>query len=149
MHVALVLLGLFAGDAPKAPDGARFGVAPDLTAYPQAKPEETLASVLRAIEKKEWGYLVAQLADPAFVDGRVKTFAGRFQDQVEDTQARLDPATVKLLQRFQKEGEWRKADSETMVVVKDLPDRFLFFRKIGDRWYLEHRARPTSPPADR
>ncbi len=141
MVFALVLAGLLSGDAPRTQEGPRFGVAPDLAAFPQARPEETLASVLKAIELKWWDYLAAQLADPAFIDQRVKTFGGLFADQVDDLRARLDPATVKLLHRFQKEGEWHRSDTETTLALKDLPDRILFFRKIGARWYLEHRSK--------
>jgi len=143
MYGALVVLSLLAWDTAKTPEGTRYGVAPDLTLFPQGKPEETMASILKAIEMKKWDYLAAQLADPNFIDQRVKIFGGRFADQVDDMRARLDPSTVKLLQRFQKDGEWRKAAKETMVALKDMPDRFLFFRKIGDRWYLEHRSKPA------
>lgn len=141
MLLPLLLAGLLAGDTPKPSDGPRFGVTPDLRTFPQEMPEATLASVLKAIDQKKWDYLAAQLADPDFIDQRVKTFAGRFADQVDDTRARLDPAAVKLLERFQKEGEWRKSETETQLALKDLPDRFLFFRKIGARWYLEHRSK--------
>ncbi len=146
MYGVLMVLSLLAGDTPKAAEGARQGVAPDLTQFPQSKPEETLASILKGIELKKWDYLAAQLADPDFIDERVKTFGGRFAEVVDDLRARLDPSTVKLLQRYQKDGEWRKADRETMVALKDVPDRFLFFRKIGDRWYLEHRSKPGVKP---
>ncbi len=145
MHVALVLLSLLAGQPAKGPDAPRHGVAADLADFPQGTPEQTLGSVLKAIDRKRWDYLVAQLADPDFIDQRVKTHGGRFAEQVEDTRARLDPGTVKLFQRFLKDGEWKKADKETMVSLKDVPDRFLFFRKIGQRWYLEHRSKPSKP----
>jgi hypothetical protein len=138
----IVLPGLSAGQEKENKDGARYGVALNLTTYPQAKPQETLASVLKAVEDKRMDYLTAQLSDPVFVDGRVKVFGGRFQDQVEDARARLDPSTIKLLKSFAKEGEWRVADKEAMLVLKDIKDRFVFFRKIGDRWFMEHRSKP-------
>ena len=50
----------------------RYGIALNLRAYPQATPKETLASVLQAIEQKRFDYLMAQLAEPSFVDERVK-----------------------------------------------------------------------------
>jgi hypothetical protein len=152
MRMALVMIvglatavGLTGAEKAGVKDGPRYGVALDLAAYPQGKPQETLASVLKAVENKRLDYVVAQLSDPAFIDARVKTFGGRFADQVEDTRARLDPATVKLLQRFLKDGEWRVADKEAMVVLKDMKDRFLFLEKNGDRWFLLHRSKAARP----
>jgi hypothetical protein len=139
----LIVSGLPAAEGEKSKDGSRFGVALDLAAYPQGKAEETLASVLKAIENKRLDYLAAQLSDPVFIDGRVKLFGGHFQDQVDDTRARLDPSTIKLLQRFAKEGEWRPGEKETMVALKDIKDRFVFFHKIGDRWFMDHRSKPA------
>ena len=92
-----------------AADGTRYGIAPDLKTYPQATAKETLASVIKAVEDKRVDYVVAQLADPAFVDDRVKRlYGGRFEQQVEDTRARLDPLTIKQLQRFLKDGDWQR-----------------------------------------
>lgn len=124
--------------------GTRYGVHLDLDTYPQGKPQETLASVLKAIADKRPDYMVAQLSDPAFIDYRIKTFGGRFADQVEDTRARLDPATVKLLQHFLKDGDWQVADKEAMVLLKDVKDRSLFFQKSANRWFLLHRSKPAS-----
>ena len=89
-------LGAFAAGA-----GERYGVAPDLKTYPQATPKEALASALKAAEAGRFDYLAAQLADPAWVDERIKRlYGGRFEDQVEEARARLDPPTLKLLRRF-------------------------------------------------
>jgi hypothetical protein len=142
----IALPGLAGAQEKESKDAKRYGVALDLTTYPQGKPQETFQSVLKAIENKRFDYLAAQLSDPVFIDGRVKLFGGRFEDQVEDTRARLDPSTVKLLQRFAKDGEWRTADKEAMLVLKDNKDRFVFFRKIGDRWFMEHRSQPDKTP---
>ena len=101
-------LSLRQGDD-KSKDSTRFGVPLDLAIYPQSKPSDAMASVLKAIDNKRLDYLAAQLADPAFIDARVKVFGGRFQDQVDDLRARLDPSTVKLLNRYARDGEWRLA----------------------------------------
>jgi hypothetical protein len=123
-------------------DGTRYGVAVDLKTYPQATAREALASVLKAAEAKRFDYLVAQLADPAFVDDRVKRlYGGRFEDQVEDTRARLDPSTVKLLGRFLKDGEWKEEADGVTVQLKDC-ERRLYFKKDKDRWFMEHASRP-------
>ena len=120
---------------------ARFGIALDLKAYPQGTAKETLASVLKAVEAKRVDYLVAQLADPAFVNDRVKRlYGGRFEEQVEDTRARLDPFTVKLLARFQKDGDWQEDGSRVTVRLKD-QERCLYFKKENGRWFLEHTSK--------
>lgn len=139
---AIALIALMATISSAADkDAARYGVAVDLAAFPQGKPQEALTSVLKAVEQKRFDYLAAQLADPDFIDSRVKLFGGRFQEQVDDTRARLDPSTVKLLQRFLTEGDWKVADKEAIVLLKDVKDRTLFFRKIGERWFMENRTR--------
>ena len=71
VSAALIFLISSAALADDAP-AKRFGVEPDLKTFPQATPKETLASVLKAIEGKRADYIVAHLADPEFVDRRVK-----------------------------------------------------------------------------
>src|SRR5262245_61113248 len=62
-----------------AQDTARYGISLDVKTYPQATAKEALASVLKAIDARKIDYLVAQLADPSFVDDRVKrVYAGKF-----------------------------------------------------------------------
>jgi hypothetical protein len=103
---------------------ARYGIAPDLKAFPQAMAKEALASVLKAVEAQRIDYLVAQLADPAFVDDRVKRlYAGQFEPQVEDTRTRLDPPTVELLKRFLKDGEWTEDKERVTVRLKDVSEK--------------------------
>lgn len=126
-----------------AADGTRYGIAPDLTTYPQGTAKDTLTSVLKAVENKRLDYVVAQLADPAFVDDRVKRlYSGRFEQQVEDTRARLDPLTIKQLQRFLKDGDWQQDKDRVTVRLKD-DKRCLYFKKDKDRWFMEHGSKPA------
>jgi hypothetical protein len=121
-------------------DAPRYGIAPDPKAYPQATPQQALASVLKAVEARRFDYLAAQLADPSFVDDRVKRlFGGRFEQQVEETANQFSPVAARLLGRFLKDGEWSVGKDAANVVLKDLKDRAVFFCKIGGRWYLENR----------
>jgi hypothetical protein len=139
--LALVCVGLRGDGEVKAT--MRYGIALDLAAYPQGTPREALASVLKAIENKRFDYLVAQLADPQFVDDRIKRLeGGRFEQRVEDTRARLDPGAVKQLRRFLQDGEWSSGDAEVVVRLKDVPGRCVYLKKIDGRWYLEHRSGP-------
>lgn len=143
----LLILTSVAGRAgePAKGDGARHGIVADLKSYPQGTAKETLASVLKAIDAGRFDYLVAQLADPAWVDDRVaRLYGGRFAEQVEDARARLDPGAVKLLRRFLKDGEWTPDKEQESVHLKDLSDRGVFFVQKDGRWFLEHRSKPGS-----
>ena len=147
MRVAVgCVLGLACAASLLATEGAapagRYGVAVDLSTYAQGTPKETLASVLKAAAAGKFEYLAAQLADPAFIDERVKALGGDFAEQVKDTQARLDPPTLKQLHRFLDDGDWTVGDAEASVRLKELEDRAVFFRKIDGRWYMEHRSKP-------
>src|SRR6266852_2049926 len=78
-----------------AQDGAdkkaakRFGIATDLKPFPQAEPKETLGSLLKAVDAKRVDYVLAQLADPEWVDRRVKETGGGFAALVEECTARF------------------------------------------------------------
>jgi hypothetical protein len=138
--------------APKEEPPKRYGIEANLRDYPQETPKQTLASVLQAIDKGRINYLLAHLADPAFVDQRVKQFyGGNFDELVRETSDKLtsNPDAVKELRRFLKEGEWEAAETTATVKLKDIKDRQVFFRKIGQRWYLENRRRPEPPKTDR
>jgi hypothetical protein len=131
--------------APKDTPPRRYGIEANLRDYPQETPKETLASVLTAIERGRINYLLAHLADPAFVDNRVKViYGGDFEELVRETTNKLadNPNSTKELQRFLKEGEWEAGDTSASVKLKDIKDRQVFFRKIGKRWYLENRQKP-------
>jgi hypothetical protein len=124
-----------------AVDGTRYDIAPDLKTYPQGTAKEAVASVLKAVEAKRVDYVVAQLADPAFVDDRIKRlYGGRFEQQVEDTRARLDPLTIKQLQRFLKDGDWQQDKDRVTVRLKD-DKRCLYFKKGSGRWFMEHASK--------
>lgn len=126
-----------------AENGARYGVAPDLATYPQDSPKATLASVLKAADAGKFDYLSAQLADPSFIDARVKElFGGDFTEQVNDARARLDSSALKELRRFLSDGEWKIDAAEASVHLKDVSDRAVAFRHIDGRWFLEHSSKP-------
>jgi hypothetical protein len=146
MHAALgIVAGLLAisagppADAPKKLAN-RYGLAADLKTYPQATPKEALGSALKAVEKKRFDYLVAHLADPDFVDDRVRrVYGGHFDEQVDDTRARLDPGTLKQLRALLEGGVWEVNKTTATARRKGDKDRFLRLKAIGGRWFLEHR----------
>jgi len=127
---------------------ARYGIEPDLDHYPQATPKETLASVLQAIQRERINYLLAHLADPAFVDERVRGAGRDFEAVVRETTTKLadNPQSVQELQRFLQEGEWESSDTAASAQLKDVKDRRVFLRKIRSRWFLENRQETKKEP---
>lgn len=126
----------------------RYGVVAIFNKYPQKTPRETLESVIKAMEAQHVDYVLAHLTDPAFVDRRVKEYGGKFDELVEESRTKLagSPATVKLLRRFLKDGEWDidKEKNTAAVKLKDLREQQVFLKKVGDRWYMENRIKPMA-----
>ncbi len=151
MRTAVVLLlivasgsALLAQPPKKALPAKRYRIELDLPKFPQATAKETLASVLKAIESRKIDYLLAQLADPEYVDRRVKQMhAGNFDGMVEETTAKLanDPGAIKKLRRFLNEAAWETQDATAIARLPDAPER-IYLRKIGDRWFFENQDRP-------
>ena len=134
---AVTLAGTLAAEPP----AKRFGVEADLKTFPQGTPQEALASVLKAVEQKRADYILAHLADPQFVDDRVKLTG--HDELLADTTAKLigDPGAAKQLQRFLKEGEWTTEDATATVTHKEMGDKVVSFRKIDGRWFLQQPNR--------
>lgn len=138
----LLLLALFASPA-LAETPVRYGVAPDAKAYPQATAKEALSSVVAAVKSRRIDYIVAHLADPTFIDERVKTVhGGQFTGQVSDTTTRLEEPAAQLLARFHKEGKWTIDRDRATVELEDVPDRVVRLLQVGGAWYLVNRYDP-------
>jgi hypothetical protein len=139
--------------AAQTQEGARYGFDVLESKYPQKTPENTLASVIKAIETKKFEYLMAQLADPAYVDKKVEEYKNLFTGKEESRTLlafeRLaketakyfqdDPLLVKDLKRFAKDGIWKMEGAKAMCTTKALPGRQVFMRKIQNRWFLENK----------
>jgi len=121
---------------------ARYRVAADLKTYPQGTAKDAFAAVLKAIENKRIDYLLAQLADPDWVDGRVNVYEGGFDELVKETTAKLDPPAVKRLGRFLKDGEFETLGSTAVVRLKGVKDRVVRLRRADGRWYLQSFNKP-------
>jgi hypothetical protein len=140
--VLLCATGAFPQSPTETKPAARYGVEPDLLDYPQAKPQDALASVLKAIEAGQIRYLLAQLADPTWVDQRVRqVHGGKFEAMVEETTSKLsnDRAGSKELERFSREGTWEVGGDRATATLKEVPNRQVFMRKLNGRWFLESR----------
>lgn len=145
--VLVLLLGgacLAPAAAQQGQPGKRHGIEADRKTYPQDSPKEALASVLKAIDAKRIDYLLAHLADPKFVDGRVEAYGGKFEELLKETKAKLldDPGAAKLLRQFLEKGEWKIEDDTASVRLKDVADRWGWFRKMDGRWFFENRKKP-------
>jgi hypothetical protein len=141
--MAWVCLNSAEAQAPKL--DKRYGIEVDPENFSQKTPKDTLNSILKAVQMKKINYVVAHLADPAFVDKRVKeVHGGKFEEMVKETATQLmdSPDTLKQLRQFIKDGEWEEQDTTASAKLKDLKDR-VFLRKLEDRWFLENRKAPA------
>lgn len=153
LSLALLLLSVTAGQSRQSEAekkiAPRFGVDADLDRYPQATAKDALRSVLKAIEAKKFDYLLAHLADPKFVDDRVKDAGGKFEVMVRETARKFerDPEAFRVLRKFLSDGTW-PADPGDAVEVKceSVRGQQLFLKKIGNRWFLENRTRADKEP---
>jgi len=155
--LALTFAGALAtaqDDKKKSP--RRYGLAVDETTYPQQSPNDAMKSIGTALDRKRFDYLLAHMADPAYVDYWVERYKGEIP-QGKDEGKRLlafdklmretiqyfqnDPLIVKDLRLFAKEGKWTVAEDGTTAIgaVEAIPARKVFLKKIGDRWFLENR----------
>jgi len=64
-----------------------------------------------------------------------------FKQLVKDVAQKLldDPQVVKDLSRILRDGAFVDADPVTTASHPDIKNRTLYFKKIGDRWFLENR----------
>jgi len=176
---------LLAGVAAAQPDGVppRFDVIHNPEVYFQDTPQRTLSSVLDALGRDRYDYVVAHLLDPAFVDARLGATQAYFErvaaDQMAQTVAasalraadldarvrtvglRLnvqdftrqirrkladEPDHLRDLGRFARDGQFQAAGETATATLQDVTDRALYFKKVGDRWFLENR-KDDRPPA--
>src|SRR5437868_3059152 len=121
MHILIPILAVLL----TAESETRYKQELDLKKYPQDTPKHALGSFIQCIENKDIDYCLAQLADPEFVDQRVKDIGGHFEDLVKEAKRKLvyDPATLKLLKRLAEDGEWKTKDEEATLTLKDVADK--------------------------
>jgi hypothetical protein len=140
LTIALGLAAPAAAQDEKAPP-PRFDVRADLENYPQKTPKEAFTSAIKAIERKRFDYLVAHVIDPAWVDARLRDTASTFANVVADVGRYLgeEPGVLREFRRFLSEGEFQEAGETTVVRLKDVKDRQVYLKKVGERWFLENR----------
>jgi hypothetical protein len=144
-----------AGD--KTTPQKRFGIELNTKNYPQATPKEGLESFLKALGEKEFRYMMAYLADPAFVDKRVTMFMAEMNPQLSEKEKKSlsfdklvqrttenfeqDPTKIKELQRFLKDGDWEEGDREAVAKLKNIQTRKVFMKKVDYGWVLQDREK--------
>lgn len=131
----------------------RFGFDVDDITFPQKTPKEAMTSIAKALERKKVDYLLAQLADPAYVDYWVDQYKDDFPLGKEEGKRLLafdrlaretnryfenDPLIVKDLRAFAKLAEWKEEEGVAIGTVETIPARKVFLKKIGDRWFLKN-----------
>src|SRR5438874_1381611 len=85
--ISLTLLaGVHAQTGDKSKAAPRYGIDLDAKKYPQSNPKEALGSVLKAVGEKEFAYMLAHLADPDFVDSRVKEYMKQISGALSEAQ---------------------------------------------------------------
>jgi len=159
MRFALLLTAFLAVAGLAAQDNTepekRYGFEISLEGFPQAKPEETLKSVIKAVQENKIDYLLARLADPTFVDKQVAEKAALFQGKEEakkilgfnmlvkqtEEHFRDDPTLVRELKTILEKGEWSIENDQGVAKFALLPGRAVFVKQIMGRWFLENKQK--------
>ncbi len=132
----------------------RYGFDANQEFYPQKTPQEALQSIVKAVQASRIDYLLAQLADPRFVDESVTAYKNSFTQGDENSRLFLafdrlvaetkayflaDPSLLGELRRFAKEAEWNVSDAQATGSVKSIEGRKVFMKRYENRWFLENR----------
>lgn len=134
----------------------RYKVELNLRKYPQAKPEQALASVVKVINEGNLTYLMAQLADPVYVDAKVETYKKQltmgtaeartlvaFEMLVEqiDKHFRADPSLINELRKLAKQAQWDTGEDTAVARLPDNSPQRVYFKQVNGRWFLENRRK--------
>ncbi len=132
----------------------RFGQDVDLERYPQKTPHDAVQSALKAIYDQRFDYLLAQIAEPSYVDGKVDAYREALpgkNEAAKTTQAfqKLvkvttdfyfeDAERIAELRLFGKEAEWKIEGDHATGTHKKIAGRQVFLSRIEGRWFLENR----------
>jgi len=134
--------------------GRRFGFDVDEETFSQQSPEKAMQSIAKALDRKKVDYLLAHIADPAFVDYWVNHYKVDFTQGSEEgkrllaferlvTETNLyygnDPLILRDLRKFAKEAKWAEEGDKAVGTVEGIAGRKVYLRKIGERWFLENK----------
>ena len=131
----------------------RYGYSHEPTLFPQKTPQEAMQSIVKALDAKKIDFLLAQLADPKFVDDRVTEYKA-FQKGSDEAKVVLaferlvcetalhfqeDPLLVKELRQYLKDADWEIQEATAIGTLKTASPRRVFLRKQEERWFLENK----------
>jgi hypothetical protein len=156
LMLGLWFIGIFsyAQDGAKKKELPRFAFDVDEVTFPQKTPAEAMNSIVKAIDRRKLDYLLAQMADPLYVDYWVDQYRrdikqgsdeGKrllaFERLVRETSTyyQNDPLIIKELRIFAKDAKWDEKDDLAIGSVETVPARKVYLRKFGDRWFLENK----------
>jgi hypothetical protein len=71
-----------------AKDERQFGISLNSDFYPQDSPKNTMTSLIRALDKERYDYIVAHLLNPAYVDEQLRAAAPTFENEAREHVAR-------------------------------------------------------------
>lgn len=57
-----------------------------------------------------------------------------------------EPDNLRDLKRFAREGQFQVAGETATVTIKDVKDKALYFKKVGNRWFMENRKEDAAAP---
>jgi hypothetical protein len=159
--LTVVFVGLLVLTAPAQDEGpagdplaVRYGLPVNALSYPQSTPLEALKAFVRALDKNRMEYLVAQLADPRFIDERVAEYrmgVSSGSDQARtflafDRMVRevgehyfADPQLQRELRLLARDAKFEVNDNQALGVAESVPNRRVYLRRYGARWFLENR----------
>jgi hypothetical protein len=71
-----------------------------------------------------------------------------FRQLIRDLEEKVlsDPQSMRDMKKLLKEGKFEDIETGAKVTHMDVKDRALYFRKIGDRWFLENRQEDQAAP---
>jgi hypothetical protein len=112
-------------------------------AFVDARLGATQAYFERAAADQFAGTLAGATLRGADLETRVRTLGLRHnvQDLTNRVRRKLadEPDHLRDLRRFARDGQFQAAGETATATLPDTKDRALYFKKVGDRWFLENR----------
>jgi hypothetical protein len=88
----------------------------------------------------------------ADLETRIRTVGLRLnvQDLTRQIQRKLadQPDHLRDLRRFARDGQFQSAGESATATLPDVKDRALYFKKVGNRWFLENRKEDRPAPKE-
>ena len=141
--VAAIVLSIAPTAAAEQPNpNLRYGIPIDPTHFSQDGAQQTVRSIVKALDDGKVAYMLAHLISPEDVDAKLKLDRAallRLADKATaESTAKLRDALVVHLQQ----GRWIIKGSRALSEVRERAD--LTLERIGGRWYMHNVPRPKT-----